>query len=169
MADEIESLAAEFGGATLDIFGGAIVASHVEGGGGKAFDFVAEVAGDGQGFEKDFWHDDRAPDVEDHAAFEVGADGGEGLEIKVGGLSEDRAIGGGVLVDDIGADGDVGGDGDIESGTRGENGEVKIGEARGDGGLAEGATGADTAFHSCGESGVHLASRFVDHAEAPVV
>ena len=91
------------------------------------------------------------------------------MEIKVGGLSEDRTIGGGVLVDDIGADGDVGGDGDIESGTGGENGEVKIGEARGDGGLAEGATGADTAFHSCGESGVHLATRFVDHAEAPVV
>ena len=63
MADEIESLAAESGGAALDIFGGAIVASHVEGGGSKAFDFVAEVAGDGQGFEKDFWHDDRAPDV----------------------------------------------------------------------------------------------------------
>ena len=70
------------------------------------------------------------------------------MEIEVGGLSEDRAIGGGVLVDDIGADGDVGGDGDIEGGTGGKNGEVEIGEGRGDGGLTEGATGADAAFHS---------------------
>ena len=52
VADDIDALAAERGGAALHVFAGAIVARHVEGRRGELLHLVAEISGDGQRFRK---------------------------------------------------------------------------------------------------------------------
>ena len=75
MAYDINALAAECGGAALDVFRGAVMARHVERGRGEFLDLVAEVAGDGERFQKDFRHDHGAADIQHDTAFEVRAHG----------------------------------------------------------------------------------------------
>src|ERR1041384_1004111 len=113
MADDVEAFAALRRWATTDVFAGTIVTRHVERGRGEITGRMAEVARDGKRFEKNLRHDHRRPDVQHDSVLELRHDRSEPLKIEMGRLAEHRAIGRGMLVDDVRADGDVDGDGDI--------------------------------------------------------
>ena len=110
MANDIIAVPAFGDGAANDVFGGSIVADHIERRGGELVHRMAEIAGDGQRFEEDFRHDNRRADVENDAALQLGHNTSEGLEIEVTRFAQHGAISDRMLVNDVGADGDMNGD-----------------------------------------------------------
>ena len=70
-------------------------------------DGVTQVAGDGEGFEKEFGEDDGGAYVEVRAAFEGGDDSAEGAKVFIAGAANGFAADTGLLVCDVCAYGDV--------------------------------------------------------------
>ena len=76
---------------------------------------LIEVPGDGQRLEKDLRHDDGASNIEyDAPVVDVVEGRRESPKIPVTGRAQRRAVGGRVLMDDLGADGRVHSDRDVE-------------------------------------------------------
>src|SRR6185312_6174419 len=98
-----------------DVDVGAVVALHVEIAGGESRRSPAvQVAGDRQRFQEYLRHDDSAPDVQrDTTVIECGEGARESPKIAMAGLTDRRAVGGRVLVDDLGADCGVHGEGNV--------------------------------------------------------
>ena len=107
MAGKRIALAALHGGALYHVDAGAIVLDHVEVGGDEVIDFVTQVAGNGEGFEKEFGEDDGRADVEIRAAFEGGDDRAEGAKVFKGRAADGFAADTRLLVCDVRAYGDV--------------------------------------------------------------
>ena len=80
---------------------------HVEVGCGEVIDGVTEVAGNGEGFEKEFGEDDGRADVEVRAAFEGGDDRAESSKVFKGRAANGFATNSWLLVCDVCAYGDV--------------------------------------------------------------
>lgn len=103
-------------GAFDDVDSGAVVLEEIEVDGGEIAERVAEVANDADGFEKDFGHDDGGSDVEIDAAFiEAANHFAKEAKVVVGRFADGGAVGAGVGVRGVGADGDVDGDGEFSA------------------------------------------------------
>ena len=99
--------AALHGGALYHVDARAIVLNHVEVGCDEVIDGVAQVAGNGEGFEKEFGEDDGGANVEVRAAFKGGDDRAEDAKVFKGCAANGFAAGTGLLVYDVCANGDV--------------------------------------------------------------
>src|SRR5687768_12222107 len=89
-----------------DVDSRAVVALHVEIAGGEPGRLsIVQVARDRERLEKHFRHYHRATEVEDYApVVKCGQRRGEPPEIPVARVSDSRAVGGGVLVNDLRAE-----------------------------------------------------------------
>src|SRR5437899_3417261 len=112
MAGEGEAAAAALRRSVDDVHAWAIVADEVHVGGGEIFDPVPEVAREVEGLEENFGHHDRGAEVEDDAARELGGNRGEAMEVGHARGTDGSAVGVGMHMDDVGAEGDVNGRGD---------------------------------------------------------
>src|SRR5512135_1821565 len=131
---------------------------------------AVEVAGDAQGLEKYFRHHDRAAQVQHHATVvQVRQTPRQPLEVAVARGADDGAVRRGVLVNDLRTERGVDRHGDVPLGTGDEYGRGAPGEI---GAAAHGAgerlAGAPSSGGSRREGGIHVASRFLRHAEAAV-
>ncbi len=102
-----------------DVHPRAVVALHVAIARGEILGLsTVQIARDGQRLEKHFRHDHRAAEIQDHATVvEIGHRTREALEIAMTRGAQGRAIGRGMLVNDLGADRRVDGHGNPQLGT----------------------------------------------------
>lgn len=169
VADDVITATALVGGAANNVFGWAIMADHVEVDGREIVDGIAEVTGDGEDFEEDFWHDDRRANVEDDSALEFRDDRGELLEIEIRRLAQHAAVGGRMLMNNVRTNGDVDGNGDVAHDTLVQNAQFPITELAGDNSFTERAPRADALFHAGGQRLVHEPPGFINHPKAAVI
>jgi hypothetical protein len=156
------------GGAADDVLQWAIVLEEIEIGGGDGTERSAEIARDGDGFEKNFRENDgRAPVEINAAGLHFADEGAEELEVVMRGGAEIFSGSAAMNVGDVRADGEMDGDGNFCAIGSGENALVEMAGACAlviedfAGGFAEADAGA-----AC-ESGhfVDDAAGFVGHAE----
>src|SRR5262245_22944038 len=97
----------------------AVMLNEVEVGRGEILERVAEVADDGQGFQKDFRQGHRRTDVQIYAAaVQLFDHRGEEKKVAVSPGADGRAVRVRVNMNDVGPDRDVNGDGDFQKVSR---------------------------------------------------
>ena len=106
VARELDATAAGERRSLDDVDAGTVVPLHVTVASHESRRLAAaQVARDGEGLEEDLGHHHRAAEIQhDPAVVERGERCGEPLEIAVARGAERRAIGRGMLVDDVGAE-----------------------------------------------------------------
>ena len=159
---------AAVGGPAQDVLARPVMLNLVEVGRDHVVEFGPEVGGHRVGLHEDLGQDDGGAQVDPDAGGHVGDDRAEFAEIQERGLADGGAVGLGVHVHGVGADGHVDGGGAVEAAGGGEDAlvgvrkllRVVVDEVAD--GLAEPAMPAQPRRR------VHVAGRLLDHAEGAV-
>src|SRR5262249_47194966 len=102
------------GGPLYDVLQRSVMLDEIEICGGDGAQGHAEIANDGNSFEKNFGQEHSGTPIEIYAArMHFFHEGTEEAEIVVGGCAEHGAVGRGMHVREVGADGEVNGDGNL--------------------------------------------------------
>ena len=114
------------GGPVDHVGHGAVMADEIQVHGGEMVHRMAQVPGQGQGFEKHFRQDDGGTRIDEYPVFQPGDVCGKGMKIMHGCLSTGSCIKLRMHVQDIGSQGHMHGDREVEPGPGGQKTQVLI-------------------------------------------
>ena len=169
VANDGIALAAFVRGPFHHVFGGPIMALHVEVCRSEMVHGLAEIPRDGQRLEKNFRQDDGRTEIQEDAAFQLRHHRRKFLKVQIAGFAQHGPVGGGVLMNDVGSDGNVDGHRDVPHYPVVEQAQFFPVERSFHNGFAEGPPGADALLDPFGQRGIHEAPGFVNHSERAVV